>query len=215
MHLPHARPRYRRTSRPSPFTALACARDLRCTSRDCSPPYTVATTVFRSPARPARKMGDLYRQVSWLAARAPYDRPSRGRHRRRQWHAVVEGSPLTVAGAAAAWAGLEIQSRRSRTAGTAFPFHPQSGWTAETDTRSSSAATSSESMRDRILVVDSRWTARRGHGEHHSLRPASTRAAASSGSSSPASTASAIASVAGSPWRMRSAMISAAARATR
>jgi hypothetical protein len=28
----------------------------------------VATTVVRSPARPARVMGDAYRQVSWLAA---------------------------------------------------------------------------------------------------------------------------------------------------
>ena len=30
----------------------------------------VATTVVRSPARPAREMGDSCRQVSWLAARA-------------------------------------------------------------------------------------------------------------------------------------------------
>jgi hypothetical protein len=31
---------------------------------------SVATTVVRSAARPVRKMGDMWRQVSWLAARA-------------------------------------------------------------------------------------------------------------------------------------------------
>jgi len=67
--------------------------------------FTVATTGVRSSARPARKMGDLCRQVSWLAARAPPDRPSRRRLGRRQWHKMVEGSPLTVAGAAAALGG--------------------------------------------------------------------------------------------------------------
>jgi len=44
----------------------------------------VATTVIRSPARPASVMGDSCRQVSWLAAPSASLPPSR--RLARQWH---------------------------------------------------------------------------------------------------------------------------------
>src|SRR5690606_2618649 len=58
----------------------------------------VATAVDRSPARPAREMGDTRRQVSWLAAQSRRLRLPAGF---RQW-LLGRRSPLTVAGAAAA-----------------------------------------------------------------------------------------------------------------
>jgi hypothetical protein len=81
------------------------APDCRCHHATAPYRFTVATTVVRSPARPARKMGDLHRQVSWLTARTPSIPPSRGHLWCRQWHTLDESSPFTVAGAAAAWAG--------------------------------------------------------------------------------------------------------------
>lgn len=47
---------------------------------------SVATTGNRSTARPARRMGDLCRQVSWLTAQASLIRPSRKPNAGSQWH---------------------------------------------------------------------------------------------------------------------------------
>ena len=82
-------------------------------AKACSCPlhYFVATTELRTTARPARRMGDMCRQVSWLTAQALSsslpDAPGTSGIR-------GESSPLTVAGAAA---DLGHKPR------TAFPFH--------------------------------------------------------------------------------------------
>ncbi len=61
---------------------------------------SAATTGNRSTERPARRMGDLCRQVSWLTARASLFLPSRWLNVGRQWRRWKKDSPFTVAGAA-------------------------------------------------------------------------------------------------------------------
>src|SRR5687767_5170290 len=79
----------------------------------------VATTVVRSPARPARVMGDTCRQVSWLAALA---------HRLRlpaEMPAVASGATLAAysCGGSRGVGALRSTGRRSGGPRTAFPFH--------------------------------------------------------------------------------------------
>ena len=89
---------------------------------------SVAATALRSKVRPAPRMGDLCRQVSWLAAQAPCsDLPDTTFAGCVSGHNGA-GSPHTVAGAA-----TELATIRGR---TAFPFHPQAFQPAETVTPS-------------------------------------------------------------------------------
>ncbi len=75
-------------SRPWPYLTLP---PFGCTS--------VATPGNRSPARPARRMGDLWRQVSWLTARTSLSSLP-GAPTRSASGVIGEDLPLTVAGAA-------------------------------------------------------------------------------------------------------------------
>lgn len=74
-----------RQSRPAPPGACPCSTEL--SSQEIVPCHgipnllptgctSVATTGFRSTARPARRMGDVCRQVSWLAAPSARLQPS-------------------------------------------------------------------------------------------------------------------------------------------
>jgi hypothetical protein len=83
---------------------------------------SVAATGDRSTARPARRMGDLCRQVSWLAAQASLSSLP-GASTRRASGVLGEDSPLTVAGAAAALRPALPMPRIGEWPRTAFPFH--------------------------------------------------------------------------------------------
>ncbi len=102
---PHARcGRRRMASRPAVNTAETKLRRCRCNVRAAKPrrrlpPHDSRHDGFnRTPARPARKLSDPRRQVSWLTARAV--RPAFPTGDPGQWQ-IGQTSPFTVAGAAA------------------------------------------------------------------------------------------------------------------
>ena len=78
------------------------------TAEATTPNSSVATTVVRSAARPARKMGDSFRQVSWLTALTLGSGLPEGAKARRQWQSGTRLAAYSCGGSrglgASGWA---------------------------------------------------------------------------------------------------------------
>lgn len=117
----------------------------------------VATTVVRSPARPARQMGDPCRQVSWLAARSLLPGLPDERRRAPSVASLGEARRLQLRGQPRLRAGRD----RSPTALHRVPFSPairSDGWNRHDGVHGIATTDGSQPAFDRpIRAADRLW----------------------------------------------------------